>query len=92
MILPALIQLQFIDAMTFTHLSSRGAVATWRSQPKADVVARQGLPRGVYPERDEILPLHFIQGQNDRKRRARNDIRKIVRNDIGKDAIVRHPE
>ncbi|MBC8275723.1 MAG: hypothetical protein H8E40_12250 [Chloroflexi bacterium] len=50
------------------------------------------MPRGVYPERDEILPLHFIQGQNDRKRRARNDIRKIVRNDIGKDAIVRHPE
>ncbi len=31
------------------------------------------LPRGVYPERNEILPLHFIQGQNDRKRRARND-------------------
>jgi hypothetical protein len=29
---------------------------------------------GVYPEQYvEILPLHFIQGQNDRRRRVRND-------------------
>ena len=25
------------------------------------------------PERREILPLHFVQGQNDNKRRAQND-------------------
>jgi len=31
------------------------------------------LLRGACPERYEILPLHFAQGQNDRKRRARND-------------------
>ena len=32
------------------------------------------LPRGVYPELCKILPLHFIQGQNDTEQRARNDI------------------
>jgi len=43
------------------------------------------LPRGVYPEPGQILrgacpeqykilPLHFVQGQDDRGRRARNDI------------------
>jgi len=37
------------------------------------------LPRGACPERYEILPLHFVQGfgshaQNDRKRRAQDDI------------------
>jgi nitrogenase molybdenum-cofactor synthesis protein NifE len=30
--------------------------------------------REVYAERDnEVLPLHFVQGQNDRERRAKND-------------------
>jgi len=30
--------------------------------------------RGVYPERNNvIIPLHFVQGQNDRERRAQND-------------------
>ena len=32
------------------------------------------LPRGVYPER-EILPLHFVQGQNGKEQRTRSDIR-----------------
>ena len=32
-----------------------------------------GLLRGACPEHLEILPLHFVQGQNDRRRRARND-------------------
>jgi len=39
----------------------------------------KGLPRGVYPEPYEILPLQFVQGQNDRRRRARNDIVRYVR-------------
>jgi len=29
--------------------------------------------RGACPERRKILPLHFVQGQNDRRRRVRND-------------------
>ncbi len=29
--------------------------------------------RGACPERRKILPLHFVQGQNDRRRRALND-------------------
>jgi hypothetical protein len=46
---------------------------------QAGVTARRrGNPvrllHGVYPEQNkEILPLHFIQGQNDKKRRVRND-------------------
>ena len=39
------------------------------------------LFRGACPERREILPLHFVQGQNDKKRRAQNDRRRRARND-----------
>jgi hypothetical protein len=37
-----------------------------------------GLLHGVYPEyNNEILPLHFIQGQNDKERRVRNDTMRM---------------
>ena len=44
------------------------SVATWQSRRGN----KARLPRGVYPERDEILRF----AQNDRKRRARNDRRE----------------
>jgi|GEM_PF-5090209 len=49
--------------------------------------------RGVYPEPYvEILPLHFVQGQNDRRRRARNDrnnsARQCVTNDLKNYSLV----
>ena len=45
------------------------------------------LLHGACPEPFEILPLHFVQGQNDRKRRVRNnsrasDCHASPRNDI----------
>jgi len=66
----------FFKPGTYSELTS------W-AQQQGISAAEQGLLRGVYPARDssvaepvlsgEILPLHFVQGQNDRGRRARND-------------------
>jgi len=52
------------------YLSLRGARFLACARNKLRNIRR--LPRGVYPERDEIL-LPINRDQNDRKRRARND-------------------